>query len=147
MRLFMSALDCGGCYKIDRPLRSCHSKVKFRIGQLSGIQKMGLKIIESYDGSFVLEPEAKAVLLSLLTAESFLQQVALQLQCSRLEFTELLFQPVPYSSETPKGMPAEFEQYHGKSDFAIVNVPPNFMFQAKVFKPSRLCAIYRVFKN
>jgi hypothetical protein len=108
---------------------------------------MGLKIIESYDGSFVLEPEAKAVLLSLLTAESFLQQVALQLQCSRLEFTELLFQPVPYSSETPKGMPVQFEQYHGKSDFAIVNVPPNFMFQAKVFKPSRLCAIYRVFKS
>lgn len=108
---------------------------------------MGLKIIESYDGSFVLEPEAKAALLSLLTADSFLQQIALQLQCSRLEFTELLFQPVPYSSETPKGMPAQFEQYHGKSDFAIVNVPPNFMFQAKVFKPSRLCAIYRVFKS
>lgn len=108
---------------------------------------MGLKIIESYDGSFVLEPEAKAALLSLLTADSFLEQIALQLQCSRLEFTELLFQPVPYSSETPKGMPAQFEKYHAKSDFAIVNVPPNFMFQAKVFKPSRLCAIYRVFKN
>lgn len=108
---------------------------------------MGLKIIESYDGSFVIEPEAKAVLLSLLTAESFLQQIASQLHCSRLEFTDLLFQPVPYSSETPKGMPAEFEKYHGKSDFAIVNVPPNFMFQAKVFKPSRLCAIYRVFKT
>jgi hypothetical protein len=104
---------------------------------------MGLKIIESYDGSFALEPEAKAALFRLLTAESFIQQIALQLQCSRLEFTELLFQPVPYSSETPKGMPAEFEKYHGKSDFAIVNVPPNFMFQAKVFKPSRLCAIYR----
>jgi len=108
---------------------------------------MGLKIIESYDGSFVIEPEAKATLLSFLTAQSFQQQVASQLKCSRIEFTELLFQPVPYSSETPKGMPAEFERYHGKSDFAIVNVPPNFMFQAKVFKPSRLCAIYRVVKN
>jgi hypothetical protein len=104
---------------------------------------MGLKIIESYDSSFVLEPEAKAVLMSLLTGDSFLQQIALQLQCSRLEFTELLFQPVPYSSETPKGMPAEFEKYHESTDFAIVNVPPNFMFQAKIFKPSRLCAVYR----
>jgi hypothetical protein len=108
---------------------------------------MGLKIIESYDGSFVLEPSAKAVLLSLLTADSFQTQVAQQLHCSRIEFTNLLFQPVPYSTETPKGMPAEFEKYHNHSDFAIVNVPPNFMFQAKVFKPSRLCAIYRVFNT
>ena len=108
---------------------------------------MGLKIIESYDSSFVLEPDAKTALFASLTGESFLKQVAVQLQCSRIEFAELLFQPVPYSSETPKGMPAEFEQYHDRSDFAIVNVPPNFMFQAKIFKPSRLCAIYRVFKS
>ncbi|MEG3862874.1 hypothetical protein [Microcoleus sp. herbarium12] len=108
---------------------------------------MGLKIIESYDSSFVLEPDAKAVLFGLLTGDSFLQQVALQLQCSRMEFAELLFQPVPYSSETPKGMPAEFEKYHESIDFAIVHVPPNFMFQAKIFKPSRLCAVYRLFNN
>jgi hypothetical protein len=108
---------------------------------------MGLKIIESYDSSFVLEPDAKTALFGSLTGENFLQQVAVQLQCSRIEFTELLFQPVPYSSETPKGMPAEFEKYHESSDFAIVNVPPNFMFQAKIFKPSRLCAVYRVFKS
>ena len=108
---------------------------------------MCLKIIESYDSSFVLEPDAKTALFGLLTGESFVQQVELQLQCSRLEFAELLFQPVPYSSETPKGMPAEFEKYHQSSDFAIVNVPPNFMFQAKIFKPSRLCAVYRVFKS
>ena len=108
---------------------------------------MGLKIIESYDSSFVLEPDAKTALFASLTGESFLKQVALQLQCSRIEFAELLFQPVPYSSEAPKGMPAEFEKYHDKSDFAIVNVPPNFMFQAKIFKPSRLCAVYRAFKS
>ena len=108
---------------------------------------MGLKIIESYDGSFVLEADAKTALLGLLVGESFLKQVAEQLQCSRVEFADMLFQPVPYSSETPKGMPAEFEQYHSNSDFAIINVPPNFMFQAKVFKPSRLCAVYRVFQK
>ena len=108
---------------------------------------MGLKIIESYDASFVLEPDAKTALSGLLTSESFLQQLAVQLQCSRIEFADLFFQPVPYSSETPKGMPAEFEKYHESNDFAIVNVPPNFMFQAKIFKPSRLCAVYRVFKS
>ena len=108
---------------------------------------MGLKIIESYDASFVLEPDAKTALSGLLTSESFLQQVAVQLQCSGIEFAELFFQPVPYSSETPKGMPAEFEKYHESSDFVIVNVPPNFMFQAKIFKPSRLCAVYRIFKS
>ncbi|MGL5058407.1 MAG: hypothetical protein ACRC62_00395 [Microcoleus sp.] len=108
---------------------------------------MGLKIIDSYDSSFVIEANAKAALFSLLSGEKFLQQIAEQLQCDRVEFTELLFQPVPYSSETPKGMPAEFERYHNSSEFAIINIPPNFMFQAKVFKPSRLCAIYRTFKT
>jgi hypothetical protein len=108
---------------------------------------MGLKIIDSYDGSFALEADAKAALFALLTGERFLEQVAAQLRCARVEFTELLFQPVPYSSETPKGMPAEFERYHNSSDFTIINVPPNFMFQAKVFKPSRLCAIYQVFQT
>ncbi|MBE9095886.1 hypothetical protein [Tychonema sp. LEGE 07203] len=108
---------------------------------------MGLKIIQSYDSNFVLEPNAKAALFGLLMGENFLQQIAVQLQCSRIEFAELLFQPVPYSSDTPKGMPAEFEKYHESIDFAIVNVPPNFMFQAKIFKPSRLCAIYQLFKS
>jgi hypothetical protein len=40
-------------------------------------------------------------------------------------------------------MPPEFEQYHDSPHHAIINVPPNFMFKAKVFKPSRLCAVYR----
>jgi len=47
------------------------------------------------------------------------------------------------STATPKGMPAEFEKYHESDDHVIINVPPNFMFKAKIFKPSRLCAIYR----
>ena len=40
-------------------------------------------------------------------------------------------------------MPQEYEQYHESPDFFIINVPPNFMFQSKIFKPSRLCAIYK----
>lgn len=104
---------------------------------------MGLKIIEHFDSSFTLSPEAKANLFELLTSEAFLEQVRTTAQCDRVEFTELLFQPVPYSSATPKGMPAEFEPYHQSPDYTIINVPPNFMFKAKIFQPSRLCAIYR----
>ena len=103
---------------------------------------MALKIIQSFDSNFTLEPQAKATLFELLTGESFLKQVCQQSECQQVEFTELLFQPVPYSSATPKGMPAEFEKYHDSIEYVILNVPPNFMFKAKIFKPSRLCAIY-----
>ncbi|MBV6624001.1 MAG: hypothetical protein KI793_13870 [Rivularia sp. (in: Bacteria)] len=104
---------------------------------------MPLKIIQNFDSSFTLEPQAKATLFELLTNESFLKQISQQSKCEQVEFTELLFQPVPYSSATPKGMPAEFENYHESEQHAIINVPPNFMFKAKIFKPSRLCAIYK----
>ncbi len=102
-----------------------------------------IRILENFDGSFTLNPEAKEALFALLSHEGFLAQVAEQLQWDAAEFTELLFQPVPYSANTPKGMPAEFEPYHESSSHAIINVPPNFMFKAKVFHPSRLCAVYR----
>lgn len=104
---------------------------------------MALKIIEHFDSSFSLEPDAKAALFTLLTAESFLKEIAQTASCSSVEFTQLLFQPVPYTAATPKGMPAEFEPFHASTDHLIINVPPNFMFKAKIFKPSRLCAIYR----
>jgi hypothetical protein len=102
-----------------------------------------LKIIENFDSRFTLDPDAKVDLFSLLHSEAFLQQVAQALQCDRVEFIELLFQPVPYSAATPKGMPVEFQRYYESSDYGIINVPPNFMVKAKIFKPSRLCAIYR----
>ncbi|MFH7028230.1 MAG: hypothetical protein ACHBN1_23210 [Heteroscytonema crispum UTEX LB 1556] len=104
---------------------------------------MPLKIVQNFDASFTLEPQAQETLFKLLTNESFLNQICQQLQCEKVEFTQLLFQPVPYSLTTPKGMPAEFEQYHESDEYAIINVPPNFMFNAKIFKPSRLCAIFR----
>ncbi|MBW4559762.1 MAG: hypothetical protein KME32_01175 [Mojavia pulchra JT2-VF2] len=104
---------------------------------------MPLKIVQNFDSSFTLDPQAQETLFKLLTNENFLAQISHQLQSEKLEFTELLFQPVPYSLTTPKGMPAEFEKYHESDDYVIVNVPPNFMFNAKIFKPSRLCAIYR----
>ena len=102
-----------------------------------------LKIIENFDSSFTLDPDVKADLFNLLTNQGFLEQIACEAQASKVEFTELIFQPVPYSKNTPKGMPPLFEQYHDSPDYVIINVPPNFMFKAKVFSPSRLCAVYR----
>jgi hypothetical protein len=104
---------------------------------------MKIKVIENFDGSFTLDPQARAILVGLLTGEKFLLQVAEQANCPTIVFTEILFQPVPYSPGTPKGMPAEFEHYHQSPEHLIINVPPNFMFAAKIFQPSRLCAIYQ----
>jgi hypothetical protein len=105
---------------------------------------MKIKVIENFDGSFTLEPEVQKILFGLLIGEKFLQQVAEQANCEAIVFTEILFQPVPYSPGTPKGMPAELEQYHQSPTHLIINVPPNFMFAAKIFQPSRLCAIYEL---
>ncbi|BAY20974.1 hypothetical protein NIES2100_07180 [Calothrix sp. NIES-2100] len=104
---------------------------------------MPLKIVQNFNSSFTLSTEAQDILFKLLKNENFLTQIAQQISVDKVEFTELIFQPVPYSFSTPKGMPAEFEQYYQSEDYAIINVPPNFMFNAKIFQPSRLCAIYR----
>jgi hypothetical protein len=105
---------------------------------------MKIKVIENFDGSFTLEPELQTILFGLLNGEKFLQQVSEQAKCETVTFTEILFQPVPYSPGTPKGMPAELEQYHQSPAHLIINVPPNFMFAAKIFQPIRLCAIYEL---
>ena len=104
---------------------------------------MKIKVIENFDGSFTLDSQVQAILFGLLIGEKFLQQVAEQAGCQQVIFTEILFQPVPYSPGTPKGMPAETEQYYQSPEHLIINVPPNFMFAAKIFQPSRLCAIYQ----
>jgi hypothetical protein len=108
----------------------------------------GIKIVSNFDGSFTLDPDARETLVNLLQGDKFIEQIAEQANCEEtLEFTNLLFQPVPYSLGTPKGMPAEFEKYHNSDDCIIINVPPNFMFAAKIFNPSRLCAIYRKIRS
>jgi hypothetical protein len=104
---------------------------------------MKIKVVENFDGSFQIDLQARETLFGLLTGEKFIQQVVEQAQCRSLVFTEILFQPVPYSPGTPKGMPAELEQYYQSPDYLIINVPPNFMFAAKIFQPIRLCAIYK----
>lgn len=104
----------------------------------------GLKIVESFDHAFTLAPDAQATLYRLLRGEVFCQEVCAQAKSDRAEFTTLLFQPVPYTAAEPKGMPQAYEKYHDSPEHVIINVPPVFMFEAKIFKPNRLCAIYRI---
>ena len=109
------------------------------------VTQMGLKIVENFNAAFELQPQAEDALDKLLSSEAFCQQVVKECQLaegSKVKFSGQLFQPVPWSVTTRKGMPAEFEKYSDNPKFTIINIPPNFMFQAKVFKPSRLCAVY-----
>jgi hypothetical protein len=55
----------------------------------------------------------------------------------------VLFQPVPYSAGTPRGMPREVERFAKDANYVLINVPPQVMFRARCFKPSRLCAVFR----
>ena len=55
----------------------------------------------------------------------------------------MLFQPVPWSVNTKRGCPPQYEQFLDSPSHVVINVPPNFMFQSKIFKPSRLCTIYK----
>lgn len=103
-----------------------------------------LKIVESFDHSFTLATDVKDTLHALLENETFCQSICRQKGCDHVEFTTILFQPAPYTIAETKGMPREYEQYHESPDYIIINVPPHFMFEAKIFKPNRLCAIYRI---
>jgi len=84
----------------------------------------------------------KTNIIQFIKKEFFLQQVS-EKQGGKLEFSDLLFQPVPYSEGTPKRMPPEFEQYYYSDEYVIVNVPLKFMFKAKMFNPSRFWAVYQ----
>ncbi|GMH32814.1 hypothetical protein BSKO_00648 [Bryopsis sp. KO-2023] len=107
---------------------------------------MGIRAVENFDSSFELEDESEATLLTLLRSDIFANQVCDQCglaEGTKLEFSGKIFQPVPWSPTTPRGMPTEFEKYQDDPNYTVINVPPNFMFQAKIFRPSRLCAIYK----
>eukprot|EP00270_Netrium_digitus_P013253 TRINITY_DN4377_c0_g2_i1.p1 TRINITY_DN4377_c0_g2~~TRINITY_DN4377_c0_g2_i1.p1 ORF type:complete len:194 (-),score=56.67 TRINITY_DN4377_c0_g2_i1:268-849(-) len=105
-----------------------------------------IRAVEDFDGNFELQEEAKQILFQLLGSDSFAYQVAEQPgvpEDAKYKFTGELFQPVPWSPNTKKGMPKEFEKYlDNKEHYVIINVPPNFMFKAKIFKPTRLCAVF-----
>ncbi|WP_017324133.1 hypothetical protein [Synechococcus sp. PCC 7336] len=105
-----------------------------------------LRIINNFDTSFALETEAQKVLFGLLESDGFLGQVAGQIEAQKVEFTGILFQPVPHGPGTPRGISPEFAEYFTSREYAIINIPPNFMFKARISNPSRLCAIFRRLK-
>eukprot|EP00877_Chromochloris_zofingiensis_P013352 jgi/Chrzof1/8270/Cz03g03250.t1 len=111
------------------------------------VTRMGIKAVEAFDGTVKLQPDAQELLFGMLSSPKFCSEVAKNCKVSeglRTQFTQLVFQPVPWSTTTRKGMPQEFEPYHNNPDYVLINVPPTFMFKAKIFNPSRLCAIYEV---
>jgi hypothetical protein len=95
--------------------------------------------------SFTLDDEAHERLAAALSDAALCVQIAQQAglpETASVRFTGMLFQPVPWSPSTPKGMPAEFEKFHTSPQHVVINVPPPIMFKSKVMRPPRLCAIY-----
>lgn len=107
--------------------------------------RMALRAVEAYDGAFGLDSDVRDALVRRLTDAEFAVSVAKQAQCERSHFTGDLFQPIPYSVATPRGMPADIEAYSRDPNFTIINIPPTVMFEARCFKPSRLCAVFRLY--
>lgn len=106
-----------------------------------------LRGVESFEADFELTEQQSSTLNELLHSELFCQQVVRECglpEGAALQFTGVLFQPRPWTPSETKGMPAEVEErYHGRPEqYTIINVPPVFMFQAKIFQPPRLCAVY-----
>ncbi len=64
-----------------------------------------------------------------------------QAEGTEVVFTGMLFQPVPWSMQTKKGMPAEYEKYAADPDYVIINTPPNFMFKVNRFMPPFACSL------
>lgn len=52
---------------------------------------MTLKILQHFDNSFTLTPEAKEALFNLVQSEAFLKQIAEHFQCAKVEFIEYIF--------------------------------------------------------
>lgn len=106
---------------------------------------MAIRAVENFNAEFELEEKTAATLDGYLRHKDMLAEVCKQFDCESAEFTGEIFQPVPYSQATPQGMPADIEEkYFLNEQYGIANIPPVVMFNAKIFKPSRLCAVYKV---
>ncbi|CAI5952432.1 unnamed protein product, partial [Closterium sp. NIES-65] len=113
---------------VNQPASSfSRSTVSSKIQRCSHVVQ-GIRAVESFDTSFELDPQAKEVLVYLLSSDVFLQQVATQpgvpAGITGTEFTGELFTPVPWSPTTRFGMPQELEKYNeDKDNCIIINVP------------------------
>ena len=105
-----------------------------------------LRIINNLDTSFTLESESQEILFGLLEEDSFLGQVAGQIEAQKVKFTGILFQPIPQVSGSPRNLSPDVEPYFTSPDYAIVNIPPSFLFKSRISSPSKLCAIFQRIK-
>lgn len=73
------------------------------------ISRATVRFKEFGDAGFKLDAECQALLEELLGANDFCKQVTARANVKEdapLKFTGLLFEPVPWSPSTPKGMPS-----------------------------------------
>eukprot|EP00240_Pyramimonas_obovata_P011591 CAMPEP_0118929562 /NCGR_PEP_ID=MMETSP1169-20130426/6523_1 /TAXON_ID=36882 /ORGANISM="Pyramimonas obovata, Strain CCMP722" /LENGTH=133 /DNA_ID=CAMNT_0006871777 /DNA_START=264 /DNA_END=666 /DNA_ORIENTATION=+ len=101
---------------------------------------MSIKFVDKMDSSFELNPECEDALKQLMRQDNFLVEVAAQKGWKEeVEYTGVLFQPIPWTRTERHGMPKACEKYLNDSEnHVIVNVPPTFMFKAKIFNPHDL---------
>ena len=107
--------------------------------------RAGIKLTESFDASLPLDDEKREALFARLADPNFCAQVSLETtQATKaVEFTGMVFTPVPWSPSTPKGMPKEYEEFaEDTENYIVINVPPTLTFKAKVLG-KRVCAIYK----
>ncbi|CBJ26188.1 conserved unknown protein [Ectocarpus siliculosus] len=106
---------------------------------------MAIRAVESFNADFELEEKTAATLDGYLRHKDMIAEVCKQFDCESAEYVGEIFQPVPYSQATPQGMPKDIEEkFFLNEQYGIANIPPVVMFNAKIFKPSRLCAVYKV---
>lgn len=72
--------------------------------------RMGIRAVESYDGSFTLTEEVRNALDGMLLSARLSDYVANQARRESAEYMGILFQPLPYSKATPHGKFASCSQ-------------------------------------
>jgi len=128
------------------PAAEAFSASRFRASARWGVVVRGLRIVDAEDTSFSLEAEAEDKLRKFLAHSSMRKEVAEQagIAGTELSFTGHIFKPVGYSLTTPHGMPEDLEHFHESPNHIVCHIPPVVLFKSKIFKPSRLCAVYEI---
>jgi hypothetical protein len=81
---------------------------------------MAIRAVQDYDASFKLSEECSQTLTAYMKHPDMIKEVCKQYGVLDAEFEDgRLFQPVPYSSNTPHGMPLDYEQFHLNDDVSL----------------------------
>lgn len=135
-----------GKQPIIMPLRLVKMAVSLKIKDYEGL------------GGFQLPKDQEEALSLFLSSPDFCRQVFVNSGKATVDnkdtltaaYTGMLFQPVPWSPSTRKGMPQDMEKYQDSDNHVIINIPPPIMFKANIYGaglPNRLCAIFKLVKQ